>query len=140
MQTNNDNNNINNDYTIDNLLIVEDDSRIREKLFSRIKNIPSVSNIHLAGTLQEATDVIEKVYSEIIVLDLNLPDGNGIQLLRWIREKNINSRILIFSINKELKSLCLKNGACAFFDKSRDFDLLIKTIENFELNSALSPC
>ena len=64
----------------------------------------------------------------MIILDLNLPDGNGIELLKWVKEKQIETQVYVFSTSIELKRLCLKYGTFAFFDKAKDFNKLIETL------------
>jgi response regulator of citrate/malate metabolism len=64
-----------------------------------------------------------------VILDLNLPNGNGIELLKWIKEKKAETKVFVFSASIELKQICLKYGAFAFFDKAKDFDELIKALK-----------
>ena len=97
------------------VLVVEDDISIGEKNFSETNNIDSISEVKLLTTIKDAKNTL---------------DGNGIQLLRWLKEKQIETKVLIFSINKELKRLCLQSGAHDFFDKSKDFDALLDTISD----------
>ncbi|WP_026776731.1 response regulator [Polaribacter sp. Hel_I_88] len=113
-----------------NLLLIEDDFCIGEKLYNSTKDLKNIHTVHLAVNLQEAKTRLMQTNYNVIVLDLNLPDGNGIELLKWLREKNKLVKVFVFSINIELKRMCLKNGADAFFDKSQDFDLLISEISN----------
>ena len=114
------------------VLVVEDDISIGEKIFIETKNIDCVTGVKLATSIKEAMNCLDNKFYEIIVLDLNLPDGNGIQLLRWLKEKQIQTKVLVFSINKELKKLCLHNGATSFYDKSRDFEELLADIKDCE--------
>jgi DNA-binding NarL/FixJ family response regulator len=61
---------------------------------------------------------------------LKLPDGNGIQLLKLLKDKKIETKVFVFSISTELKRVCLKYGAFAFFDKAKGFDELIAALKN----------
>ena len=45
------------------------------------------------------------------------------------KEKESVTKVFVFSISTELKRICLKYGAVAFFDKATDFDKLIKVIK-----------
>tara|TARA_R110002049_G_scaffold173090_3_gene339872 strand:+ start:3704 stop:4066 length:363 start_codon:yes stop_codon:yes gene_type:complete len=112
-----------------NLLLIEDDFLIGEKLYNTTKDLHNINLINLSVNLEEAKTALMLTDYDFIVLDLNLPDGNGIELLKWLREKKKSVKVFIFSINIELKRICLKNGAEAFFDKSQDFDLLIDTLK-----------
>ena len=112
-----------------NLLLIEDDFLIGEKLFNTAKDLQNINLINLSVNLEEAKAALMLTEYDFIVLDLNLPDGNGIELLKWLRAKEKTVKVFIFSINIELKRICLKNGAAAFFDKSQDFDTLIDTLK-----------
>jgi len=114
-----------------NLLLIEDDVIIGAKLLSSTKQLINIEKVFLSNNLEKAkTELMLHTY-DLIVLDLNLPDGNGIELLKWLKEKERHVKVFIFSINVELKKMCLKYGAYAFYDKSHDFDALINDIDNF---------
>lgn len=111
------------------LLLIEDDFCIGKKLYDTTKDLQNIHTVNLAVNLQEAKTMLLLMNYDVIVLDLNLPDGNGLELLKWLKEENRLVKVFIFSINIELKRICLKKGAELFFDKSEDFDLLIDTIK-----------
>jgi response regulator of citrate/malate metabolism len=113
-----------------NLLLIEDDFHIGEKLYNTAKDLESVNNVNLSSNLKDGMLELTKNKYDLIVLDLSLPDGNGIELLKWLKEKKIKVEVFVFSMNIEFKKICLKNGAKKFFDKSKDFDLLISNIVN----------
>lgn len=115
--------------TLSDLLIVEDNPFIGSKIADAIGNLSMLKEIHLTETLQQAYDLLEKTNFKIVVLDLNLPDGNGIELLKYIKEKYSNTKFFVFSTKTEYKNICLKYGAFSFFDKANDFDNLIDVIK-----------
>lgn len=124
--------------TLNNLLIVEDHFLIGREIFKAAKEARKIENIRLTDSLQEAISLLTKTKFEVVILDLNLPDGNGIELLKWLKEKQIETKVFVFSASIALKRSCLKNGAQAFFDKANDFDALIETIKNTSLESPSS--
>lgn len=113
-----------------NLLLIEDDFEVAEKLYKTTKELISVAMVDISVNLKEGINKLSSTKYDIIILDLNLPDGNGIEILKWIKEKQIDIKIYVFSLNIELKKICLKLGADLFFDKSKDFELLIESISN----------
>ena len=90
----------------------------------------SFENISVSENLQDAFSILKKTNFKFITLDLKLPDGNGIDLLKKLQEKNTKTKVLVFSISTELRHVCLKYGAFAFFDKATDFDKLIDVLKN----------
>ncbi|WP_189663129.1 response regulator [Polaribacter sp. IC073] len=112
-----------------NLLIVEDNLLIGEKIVKAAKEVSAIKEIRLTASLQDAISFLNETKVEIVTLDLSLPDGNGIELLKWFKENKIETKVFVFSTSKELKQICLRYGASAFFDKAKDFDELIETIK-----------
>lgn len=117
------------DSTLTDLLIVEDNPFIGESIVNATKEYSGIGALHLTETLQEAISFLNVTNFGVIVLDLNLPDGSGLELLKIIKEKKIKTKVFVFSVNTELKNICLRYGASAFFDKANDFDKLIETIK-----------
>lgn len=114
---------------LNNLLIVEDSPFIGQKIFNATKDLSTIENIRVTESLQEAISFFDNTNFHLVILDLRLPDGNGIELLKWLKEKPIETKVFVFSISTELKRICLKYGAHAFFDKAKDFDKLIEAIK-----------
>ena len=113
---------------IDTLLIIEDNAVIRNKLVEEIKKQTSIKSLHISTSLNEAFTLLKSKDFSLIILDLNLPDGSGLELLKILKEKKSNIKVLVFSTNTHFKTVCLKYGAFAFFDKAHDFDNLIEEI------------
>jgi response regulator of citrate/malate metabolism len=115
--------------TLNNLLIVEDNSFIGKCIVNGTKKISGIKNIHLTESLKEAISIMETTPFKFVILDLKLQDGNGIELLKILKEKKIETKVFVFSINTELQKICFKYGASAFFDKAKDFDKLIEALK-----------
>ena len=115
--------------SLNNLLIVEDNFFIGKSVVTAAKKINGIGDVCLTESLQEAISFFENTYFDIVILDLKLPDGNGLELLKILREKQIATKVFIFSISTELRFFTLKYGAHAFFDKATDFDDLIEAVK-----------
>ncbi|WP_343328298.1 response regulator [Polaribacter staleyi] len=115
---------------LNNLLVVEDNSFIGKSIVNAAKKNTGIKHIRLTESLQEAITLFADTNFELVILDLKLPDGNGIELLKILKEKQIETKVFVFSVSIELKSYCLKYGVCTFFDKTKDFDKLIEAITN----------
>lgn len=119
--------------TLKNLLIVEDNKHIGDSIFVAAKKIGGVEKLHLTASIQEAISLLTDINDfNLVILDLNLPDGNGLELLKIFKDKHSEKKILVFSTSTHLKQICLKYGAYAFFDKAEDFDRLIETIQTLD--------
>ena len=81
---------------LNNLLIVEDNSFIGKNIINAVKEVSSINSISLTESLHEAISILENNHFEIVILDLKLPDGNGIQLLKLLKDKKIETKVLFF--------------------------------------------
>jgi response regulator of citrate/malate metabolism len=114
---------------LNNVLIVEDNPLIGKSIVNAIEKISTIESLQLTTSLQEAISLIDHTNFNLIILDLSLPDGNGLELLKILKERKEKKKVLVFSTNTDLKQVCLRYGAYAFFDKATDFDELIETIK-----------
>ena len=99
------------------VLIIEDN----EELASSIQRFLTREGYicELSSTCQEAREKLVLYDYDCIVLDIMLPDGNGLQLLKFIRESRIQSSILISSARNALddKIEGLEGGADDYITK-----------------------
>lgn len=66
----------------------------------------------------------------IIILDIRMHGGNGIRILKAIREKNINSKVIMLTSYpyQKYRKKCMEAGADCFFDKSREFGKVMEVL------------
>lgn len=76
---------------------------------------------------KEAQEAVEDTPFDIIILDIGLPDGNGLQLLTEWREQNLPAQVLILSARHEVddKIAGLNLGADDYLTKPFDFRVLL---------------
>jgi DNA-binding NtrC family response regulator len=99
------------------ILVVDDEPEIRSLLirFLGKKGFSVVA----AGTLSEGRKIIYESNPELVFLDVNLPDGNGLDELKEISLKKLPSKFIMMSAfdHSELRSEALKYGAIDFLSK-----------------------
>lgn len=110
------------------ILLVEDDSAVASWIMKRLNELENVSLIRQAKTYSQAIQFLKEFNPGKIILDLNLPDRSGTDIIKFISQEKIGTAIFVFSMNKELKNVCLRLGARAFFYKGTDAEKLIQTI------------
>ena len=69
------------DRLIDGLLVVEDDEPLRHRLIETLRDVVAVDRLFACGDLAEARQLQVRHQPAIILLDVGLPDGNGLELL-----------------------------------------------------------
>lgn len=112
------------------ILVVEDERALQNALVKGLKNLGYIVNGASDG--QEALDMFFSDYYDLIVLDLNLPYIDGIDILKEIRNDNHDVRIIILSARSEVedKVIGLDLGANDFLEKPFHFKELNARINN----------
>lgn len=112
------------------LLIVEDDTNVREVLRLHLEG-EDYRNLDAADGAN-AREMIEKEIPDLVLLDLRLPDENGISVLRWMRAAHPNVEAIIVSgagsIDLAVESV--KLGAFDYIQKPIDPDMLRVMVRN----------
>lgn len=105
------------------IFLVDDSPQVIERLKEMLNPIAGVEVIGFAGDIPAALNSIRATLPDIVLLDLNLPDGSGIQLLRAMRTETPDVKVIVLTnyAFPQYKRKCLALGAHAFLDKSTDF-------------------
>ena len=111
-----------------NILIVDDDKIILEQLSKYVKN--NFYKILLASNGKTALKIFDKEKIDILLIDVKLPDINGLDLLQKIKEKNRHCEVIITtgfgSLEVAIESL--KKGAIDYIEKPVDLEELTTAI------------
>jgi len=116
------------------LLIADDSTPLRESLKSRLGDISGISEIIEAESQTETVRILEENTPDILILDLQLGDGSGFDVLARIRAMNTKIKVIVFTSFSypQYHEKALALGAFAFVGKADDdelFDLLEKMID-----------
>jgi DNA-binding response OmpR family regulator len=100
------------------VLVVEDDSSIAELLKIVLERQGFI--VKIAGTCESATKALEDNMPDLVLLDLMLPDGHGLDLLRWLRDDMGSALpvVVLTAFRQEEKALrAFELGAADFISK-----------------------
>jgi len=109
------------------LLIVDDSILIISRLTNLLEGLPGLAAIDSAGSFANAlTCLSAPLPPDIVLLDINLPDRNGIDLLRHIRRYHPQMIVIMLSNQGGAiyRDLCRQLGAAHYVDKSTEFELI----------------
>jgi DNA-binding response OmpR family regulator len=115
-----------------NICIVEDDSDIRE-LISYIL-VDDRYDVNMCASVKEFFDLMKNnTLPDIMVFDIMLPDGNGIELCKQMKVKELTSDIPILLMSAHYKIGTPEKAGCAdaFISKPFDIDLFKDKVEAF---------
>jgi DNA-binding response OmpR family regulator len=89
------------------------------------------STIAYSNSLANGIEKFKLMVPDLLILDHNLPDGNGIENISLFKKLNNSIRIIIISAMSNLKNEALEKGADFFIEKPISFSQL-KTILSLE--------
>lgn len=89
-------------------------------------------HIFEAASRAEALAQIAKVNPTLIIVDLNLPDGNGLEIVQWVRSISSHTALVVlsFSESDEFVLAAMNAGASAFVQKAAPLSELIASVEH----------
>lgn len=104
------------------ILLVEDDEPVRERLARIIEGWPGGRLIADCGTLAEAKRVIVDQAIDLLITDLNLPDGHGVQAIELLRERQPAAEAMVISVLADDTTViaAIEAGATGYLLKDSD--------------------
>lgn len=124
------------------ILIIDDEEKLRN-LLGRLIKLEGFIVIE-TGNLKQAYKAIEKEEPDVILCDVKLPDGNGIDFIKEIKAKYHIAEIILLTAYGNIPDgiQAMKNGAFDYLVKGNDNDkvipLLNKAIEKVELKRKIA--
>jgi CheY-like chemotaxis protein len=113
------------------ILVADDNEVVRKVLCDVLRSHPGYEVVCESLTAGDAIDKAKELQPNVVVLDISLPDMNGIDVVRQIREAAPSTRILLCS-QHELEYIVaagIAAGACGYLLKSDAVKELIPAIE-----------
>ncbi len=100
-----------------NILIIDDDAYIRDILSTRVERLGHIP--HIASTIEQGLKSLEQLQIDLVFLDVNLPDGNGLEAIPVITENRHHPQVIIITALGSLQGaeLAIKNGAWDYIEK-----------------------
>ncbi|MCA0386388.1 MAG: response regulator transcription factor [Firmicutes bacterium] len=113
------------------VVIVDDHALIREGIKKLLELEESFDIVALAGDGVEALEVIEKVRPDVVLLDINMPNMNGIDCLKQIKAEYPDTKVVMLTIHEDAEYLIetINIGAEGYVLKDADVSSLVKAIQ-----------
>ena len=107
------------------ILVVDDEKEILksiERYFSFFYDVDML----FASTYEEAFEVMEKHHPRMYILDINLPDGNGLKLVKIIKQHSPANQVIMITGASDLDRVfeALESGANDYLTKPLDMAIL----------------
>ena len=113
------------------VVIADDHGLFREMLRLTLRREGSVEIVGEAANGRQTIDVISDLKPDIVLLDSTMPEMGGVEVLPVIREKNLKTKALMLTANKNETVIfkALKGGAKGYLSKNVSISDLIKAIK-----------
>ena len=112
------------------VVLVDDSAPLRRRVAALLEELPGVRVLGEADTPATAVALIQATAPDVVVLDLRLRDGVGLDVLQQIRVLGCRARVLVFTNHPAdvFRDVYTAAGADGFYDKARDSDQLVQQI------------
>lgn len=112
------------------LALIEDHTLVRLSLKALLNQTGSIQVVGDTGSAAVALDQTPKWAADVVLMDVQLPDGDGVSLCRTIREKFPSTQVLFLSAFDDERTLSAAavGGAAGFLHKTSDLDEMIRAI------------
>jgi DNA-binding NarL/FixJ family response regulator len=112
------------------VLIIDDHPAVREALALRIGRQPDLEVCGEAADTNEALRLVAEAQPDVAVVDISLKTGNGIDLIKRIKDRHHRVRILVWSMHSEslYAERALRNGALGYITKDQATGRIVEAI------------
>lgn len=113
------------------VFIADDSAAVRERLVDMISELSAIEVVAQAQDGLEATNAIMKLKPDVVILDIRMPGGSGIDVLRNIKKDRTAPVVIMLTSYPypQYRKKCMDEGVDFFFDKSTEFNKVIEVLE-----------
>ena len=114
-------------------LIVDSAEVVATRLHDLLDEMNCFHNISVADNYTEAVAQIDDHTPDVILLDIQLPDNSGIELLKLIKQKYPGLKVIVLTnkSSETYRNLCEQIGSDHFIDKSTSFENITSIIRSY---------
>lgn len=112
------------------IMIADDHSMVREGIKQLLELDGDIIVIAEANDGKQCIELFDEKQTDVLLLDINMPNMNGLQVLKYIKENKIKIKVLILTIHNEVEYLvrAVEYGVDGYVLKDSDSSVLKKAI------------
>jgi DNA-binding NarL/FixJ family response regulator len=113
------------------VVIADDSALVRERLAALVSDLEDVELVGQAGNAIEAIEITQRLKPDVVILDIRMPGGNGIQVLEMIKANEAGPLVIMLTAfpYPQYRQKCLEAGAEYFFDKTTEFERVTQVVK-----------
>ena len=126
---------------IPKVVLVEDNTTIRETLVPALQELAGARVVAMADGAQEALATLRQVPWDVLVLDMFLREGTGLEVLAQLPGELAGRKVYVLTnyATADLREACVRLGADAVFDKSTELDEFFAALAHAVLQGQQGP-
>lgn len=116
------------------VLLIEDSPVLRGMLLEYLNAFPFVESVDWADTESTAIRLVSEGSYHVVICDLQLRQGNGINVLREMQKAGLSGIRIVYTNHAQVsmyRRQCTEAGADYFFDKSLELEQVFRVIEDY---------
>jgi two-component system nitrate/nitrite response regulator NarL len=120
------------------ILIVDDHVLFREGLVSLLAKQPDLTVVGEAGSASEAITKTCELKPDLVLMDLHLPDSDGLEAIKIILSKMPNTRVVVLTVyeSEDLLFSAIRNGAFGYLHKNMPLAKLLLSLRAIKRGEA----
>jgi DNA-binding NarL/FixJ family response regulator len=112
------------------VLIADDSDAIAERLAAMLAGVDGIEVVGRAGTVTETARAVRRLAPDVVILDIQMPGGSGIDILDGMKTDGIAPVVIVLTNHPypPYRKRCLESGARFFLDKSTEFEKVVEVL------------
>jgi two-component system, NarL family, response regulator NreC len=114
------------------IILADDHKIVRDGLRSLLEQQPDMEVIAEAENGQKAVDLVKQLAPDVVIMDIAMPEMNGIEATRRITHQDSDVKVIALSMysDKRFTAEMLKAGAVSYLQKDCAFEQLARTVRS----------
>ncbi|WP_068242530.1 response regulator transcription factor [Hydrotalea flava] len=119
------------------VLLIDDSTIILTVMSEVLASISCVASIKTSSAPVQALQTIEEFKPDVLLLDINMPEKNGIEVLKEVKEHYPAVKVIMLTNHSTeyYRNTCYNIGAYHFIDKANEFDQIAPLMEKISTES-----
>jgi len=119
------------------VLIADDSNLLADRLMAALAEESGIEIVGRVSTAAQASEAIRKLKPEVVILDICMPGGSGMDVLERMQGDHSDPVVIVFTNygQPQYRKKCLESGAAFFLDKSAEFGEVVEVLRNLVLGT-----
>jgi DNA-binding NarL/FixJ family response regulator len=114
------------------IIVADDEKLFRKGFVSILSRYEDIDIIAEAANGDECIRILQQSKPDIVLLDINMPRISGYEVLQFINNEHIDTKVIVVSMADDEKTIldCIEAGAMGVFSKNDEYDNIYAAIKN----------